>query len=82
MTDRYGAFRLNFEQQQKQAKDLLKAARVGNPAPATYALIVGQPSSGTQSRPPKVTHQHITYGAVVILRLAVANGFPIVTPWF
>ena len=32
MTDRYGAFRLNLEQQQKRAKDLLKAARAGDPA--------------------------------------------------
>lgn len=32
MTDRYGAFRLNFEQQQKRAKELLKAARAGDPA--------------------------------------------------
>ncbi len=31
MADRYGAFRLNFEQQQKRAKDLLKAARTGDP---------------------------------------------------
>jgi hypothetical protein len=31
MDDRYGAFRLNFEQQQKRAKDLLKAARSGEP---------------------------------------------------
>lgn len=31
MADRYGAFRLNFEQQQKRAKDLLKAARSGDP---------------------------------------------------
>lgn len=30
MTDRYGAFRVNFEQQQKRAKDLLKAARAGD----------------------------------------------------
>ena len=34
MTDHYGAFRLNFEQQQKRAKDLLKAARSGDPAAA------------------------------------------------
>lgn len=32
MTDHYGAFRLNFEQQQKRAKELLKAARAGDPA--------------------------------------------------
>jgi hypothetical protein len=32
MTDHHGAFRLNFEQQQKRAKELLKAARVGDPA--------------------------------------------------
>jgi hypothetical protein len=32
MTGPYGAFRLNFEQQQKRAKELLKAARAGNPA--------------------------------------------------
>ena len=32
MTDQYGAFRLNFEQQQKRAKELLKAARAGEPA--------------------------------------------------
>jgi hypothetical protein len=32
MNDHYGAFRLNFEQQQKRAKDLLKAARSGDPA--------------------------------------------------
>src|SRR5580698_6432006 len=32
MNDRYGAFRLNFEQQQKRAKELLKAARGGEPA--------------------------------------------------
>ncbi len=35
MTDRLGPpsyFRLNFEQQQKRAKDLLKAARAGEPA--------------------------------------------------
>ncbi len=31
MNDSYGAFRLNFEQQQKRAKDLLKAARSGDP---------------------------------------------------
>lgn len=31
MIDRYEAFRLNFEQQQKRAKDLLKAAREGSP---------------------------------------------------
>ena len=35
MTDRnaqpYAAFRLNFEQQQKRAKDLLKAAMAGEP---------------------------------------------------
>ncbi len=31
MTDRYGAFRLNLEQQQKRAKELLKAARAGDP---------------------------------------------------
>ena len=34
MTDHYGAFRLNFEQQQKRAKELLKAARAGDPAAA------------------------------------------------
>ena len=34
MTDRYSAFRLNFEQQQKRAKDLLKAARAGDPTAA------------------------------------------------
>ncbi|HEV2700492.1 MAG TPA: DUF1835 domain-containing protein [Steroidobacteraceae bacterium] len=32
MTTRYGAFRLNFEQQQKRAKELLKAARAGDAA--------------------------------------------------
>src|SRR5271169_3059188 len=32
MTDSYGAFRLNFEQQQKRAKELLQAARSGDPA--------------------------------------------------
>ncbi|HEX3603595.1 MAG TPA: hypothetical protein VHU43_05845, partial [Steroidobacteraceae bacterium] len=32
MTDHYGAFRLNFEQQQKRAKELLKGARAGDPA--------------------------------------------------
>jgi hypothetical protein len=32
MTGRYAAFRLNFEQQQKRAKELLKAARAGDPA--------------------------------------------------
>lgn len=32
MNDHYGAFRLNFEQQQKRAKDLLNAARSGDPA--------------------------------------------------
>jgi hypothetical protein len=32
MTDPYEAFRLNFEQQQKRAKELLKTARDGNPA--------------------------------------------------
>jgi hypothetical protein len=32
MTGRYGAFRLNFEQQQKRAKELLNAARAGDPA--------------------------------------------------
>jgi hypothetical protein len=32
MNDSYGAFRLNFEQQQKRAKELLKAARSGDPA--------------------------------------------------
>ncbi len=32
MTDHHGAFRLNFEQQQKRAKDLLKAARGGDSA--------------------------------------------------
>lgn len=31
MNDPYGAFRLNFEQQQKRAKELLKAARSGEP---------------------------------------------------
>ena len=31
MTDHYGAYRLNFEQQQKRAKELLKAARAGEP---------------------------------------------------
>jgi hypothetical protein len=31
MNDSYGAFRLNFEQQQKRAKELLKAARSGDP---------------------------------------------------
>jgi Domain of unknown function (DUF1835) len=38
MTDRLGPpshFRLNFEQQQKRAKDLLKAARAGEPAVLT-----------------------------------------------
>ena len=35
MTDHYGAFRLNFEQQQKRAKELLKAARAGDPAAIT-----------------------------------------------
>ncbi len=35
MTDHYGAFRLNFEQQQKRAKELLKAARSGDPAAIT-----------------------------------------------
>ncbi|HTY94105.1 MAG TPA: hypothetical protein VMC02_09465 [Steroidobacteraceae bacterium] len=32
MNDPYGAFRLDFEQQQKRAKDLLKAARSGDAA--------------------------------------------------
>ena len=32
MTDRYVGFRLDFEQQQKRAKELLKAARAGDPA--------------------------------------------------
>jgi hypothetical protein len=32
MTDHYAAYRLNFEQQQKRAKELLKAARAGEPA--------------------------------------------------
>jgi hypothetical protein len=32
MNDSYGAFRLNFEQQQKRAKELLQAARSGDPA--------------------------------------------------
>lgn len=32
MTDRYAAFRLNLEQQKKRAKELLKAARAGEPA--------------------------------------------------
>jgi hypothetical protein len=32
MNDAYGAFRLNFEQQQKRAKELLKAARSGERA--------------------------------------------------
>jgi hypothetical protein len=32
MNDSYGAFRLNFEQQQKRAKELLAAARSGDPA--------------------------------------------------
>ncbi len=32
MNDSFGAFRLNFEQQQKRAKELLKAARSGEPA--------------------------------------------------
>jgi Domain of unknown function (DUF1835) len=31
MTSHYGAFRLNLEQQQKRAKELLKAARAGEP---------------------------------------------------
>jgi hypothetical protein len=31
MADHYAAFRLNFEQQQKHAKELLKAARAGEP---------------------------------------------------
>ncbi len=39
----YAAFRLNLEQQKKRAKDLLKAARSGEPAALRRLGVIGTP---------------------------------------
>jgi hypothetical protein len=43
--DRYAAFRLNLEQQRKRAKDLLRAARAGDPVARQRMLRAGESAS-------------------------------------